>query len=119
MIRQLKLRACTGFPFMHNLILPLLDRKCDPFPPAACAFVVLLSPIKATVLRFVCARAEGKLVRPSPCTVTAAQAEALKGAVRKLRAGFRLCPDGREATHLVVGAERRTLKVTPICGRRK
>jgi len=44
-------------------------------------------------------------------SVTPAEAELLKSAVRKLRGAFRLCPSSKQATHLVVGAERRTLKI--------
>lgn len=46
-------------------------------------------------------------------------AEVVRAAVQRLR-GLRLCEDGREegaVTHLVIGAERRTIKVPKLGAR--
>lgn len=50
------------------------------------------------------------------CTVYPEIGEVARAAVRRLR-GMRLCADGGEATatHLVVGKDRRTLKVRIVC----
>ena len=59
----------------------------------------------------------GRQQQPQPCvaltSVDAGVTDLARSAVRRLR-GLRLCPEGREdgqVTHLVVGDERRTLKL--------